>query len=124
MRVGIVGSRRRNTAYDRWLVFDLVAWCIRQYGCPVIVSGGCPTGADFFAKQAARFYQLELKEHLPQWGPQPLSYREVRDRFYARNSLIAEDSDVLYALTVRGSPGGTDNTCDCMGFLGKPFYEI
>jgi hypothetical protein len=56
VKIAIVGSRRRNTLFDRELVVGIVMNA-RDRG-DVIVSGACRTGADNFAKQVCDMYKL------------------------------------------------------------------
>lgn len=109
MRVGVVGSRRRNSEGDRRLVFSL----LHDYVGPrplVVVSGGCKTGADRFAREWCELTSTKLVEHLPNMDPKPHSRIDAINRYYARNKLIAADCDVLIALVARNRTGGTENT--------------
>ena len=107
MRIGIVGSRRRAAKKDRALVFDIVQ---NAPSGAVIVSGGCPTGADAFAEMAADEYGHEMVIHLPEPVPADSPRWVWSKAFYARNQIVAEDVDVLYALVARNRKGGTEST--------------
>lgn len=50
-RVGIIGSRRRNTHQDKLTVEAALIPHIKK--CCKLVSGGCPKGADSFAEEFA-----------------------------------------------------------------------
>ena len=111
LRVGIVGSRRRNSLYDRSIVFGLIETLVQQnpHRRLVIVSGACPKGADSFAAESARSHGLGLVEYpVP-----PVKYGskwEFRQAAFSRNRLIAEDSHVGFALVSEDRTGGTENT--------------
>lgn len=125
MKIGIVGSRRRNTDRDRRYVFELVEYLIKTYDDElVLVSGGCPDGADGFAEQAADFYGVSMLVHYPAKWPKASTYGEATSRFYARNLKIAKDSDILYALAATDRTGGTENTIGYMKKLGKVVWII
>lgn len=119
--VGIVGSRRRDTQKDYELCerafLDVVkdVPTIRQHFR--IVSGGCPQGGDRFAEMISNKFCLEsivihwpdkskldpvkMKQN-PRWA-----YAEIN---YARNTLIAQDSDILIAVVAPDRKGGTEDT--------------
>lgn len=125
MKIGIVGSRRRVSTVDRQLVFDLVKEMIAKYGDElVIVSGGCPQGADSFAEQAADYFGVSMLVHYPMKEPKAGSYQEATKRFYARNKKIARDSDELYALVMPDRTGGSENTIRYMLEFWKPVIIV
>jgi len=103
MRIGIVGSRRWK---NRGAVEDLIA---AFPAGTVIVSGGC-MGVDTWAASAARDHGLEVIEHLPDLPPTGSPRWEFTQAYHARNRLIAEDVDVLYAFVAQNRRGGTENT--------------
>lgn len=125
-KIGIVGSRKRSTLVDRQIVFDIVAASIEHYGREniEIVSGACPKGADHFAAEAARFYGVKLVEFPVPTDP-PIKHRgDFRERAYARNKLIAEYSDVLFALVHSSRVGGTENTISHAYALEKKVFLV
>ncbi len=103
MRIGIVGSRRWK---DQGAVEDLIAAFPTG---TVIVSGGC-RGVDTWAVEAARDHGFEVVEYLPDLPPAGSSRWEFTQAYHARNRLIAEDVDVLYAFVMQDRRGGTENT--------------
>ena len=103
MKVGIVGSRRRN---DRELVETLVNELPEG---TVIISGGC-RGVDTWAADAARRRGLEVVEFLPDLPPSGSPHWEFARAYHARNKQIAENSDVIYAFVAPDRKGGTENT--------------
>jgi len=123
LRVGIVGSRRRATLFDRKIVHRLVEWLVRDVSQIVIVSGGCPIGADAFAEEAAKLYGLPTKIF-------PIDKTGVSTKWqfttkaYERNAKIAENSEKLYALISDDRTGGTENTIKHALELGKPVYLV
>lgn len=113
LHVGIVGSRRRDSRADRELVFDIVAklYYFSTNGVDVrVVSGGCRSGADSFAKQACDALGLPITEHLTRIPTGAPYWRAVRELF-DRNTLVARDSlDLLVALVAPDRTGGTEDT--------------
>lgn len=119
MKIGIVGSRRRDTKEDYDLVEAafLAEWHIleKRPGI-VIVSGGCPKGGDKFAESIAAKYDFPIIIHYPdksKLDPVKMS-RNIRWAYaeinYARNTIIAKDSDVLIACVSSDRKGGTEDT--------------
>lgn len=106
MRVAIVGSRAYQPLELMERVLDHL---MRKYDSLTIVSGGEPTGVDALAASMARNRGLDVTEHLPK--------RRVREEFFARNTLIANDCDMLIALYADGplSPGTTDTVMKASG---------
>lgn len=109
-RVGIVGSRRRATLADFKIVCDVINKEIQEHGEIVIVSGGCPRGADSFAEQIADALHLRKDIRRVQTHPPASTRWEFTQRAYARNREIAEISDIVYALVSHDRTGGTENT--------------
>lgn len=123
MNVGIVGSRRRNKLIDKIALERQLRKLIRRYGKEsiVVVSGGCPLGADRFAEELVEEYGL----------PEPIIHRPDRSKleadtrwaytkmFHARNTDIARDSDILIALTRPERKGGTEDTVRKFIKMGK-----
>lgn len=90
-----------------------------------VVSGMCQAGADIFAEECVKITQTsKLKigfEGFPIQSDIPFEDRyEFTRRAYARNHLIAEHSDVLFALVAPDRTGGTENTIEHARALGKP----
>lgn len=111
MRVGIIGSRRRNSENDRNLVFELVRDLKVLFGTTlVVVSGGCRKGADQFTKEACFEYDVSLVEHLPVYDPPPADKYEATRRLYARNTLVAGDVRIMFALPAEDRTGGSEDT--------------
>lgn len=114
--IGIVGSRRRNSPTDFELVKSVL---LKVYKVgDGIVSGGCPEGADSFAATLAYELQIALYEWLPDeskidqklmaMGLKRAAWAQI---CYARNTLIARDSDVLIACVAEDRKGGgTEDT--------------
>ncbi len=108
--IGIVGSRRRNTANN--MVELLVAFDRIFVPGDSIVSGGCPKGADNFAEHIAKARGIPIVIHHPDWS-------KGRWAGLARNTLIAEDCDVLLAMPSATRTGGTEDTIKKAEQLGK-----
>lgn len=116
--IGIVGSRRRNSFEDNDLVIDTLE-SIYDDG-DVMVSGGCKQGADSFAKDIHLNTNgaVALIEFLPDSQKREflISEKRVPPRAahaivnYERNTLIAEQSDILIACVAPDRKGGTEDT--------------
>ena len=120
MRVGIVGSRRRNSSGDRAQVEIMIDVVAKEYGDDlVIVSGGCQKGADKFAASYCNEMDIKLVEHLPDVA-NVKDYGDRVQRYYARNRKIAQDSDFIVAFVALDRTGGTENTIKHAKELGKP----
>ena len=132
MKVGIVGSRRWT---DRRKIFDFVGLCKNEFGEDLeIVSGGCPDGADRYAKEAALKLGVKYVEFPPLHKPwnaycpeaaylynQPYHVRY----FFMRNKQIAERADKIVAfIPSNHTSNGTNNTLDWAKKLGKPSIII
>jgi predicted Rossmann fold nucleotide-binding protein DprA/Smf involved in DNA uptake len=124
IRIGIVGSRRRNSFSDRKIVTDIIRKAIDKYGREnvTIVSGGCEKGADAFAKSVTSIYQVNYQEHPIPRDPPVKHLGEFTERAYARNRKIAEDCDVLFALAHPDRTGGTENTISHALELGRRVF--
>jgi len=114
--IGIVGSRRRDG------IDDLKA-CYRQF-CDVyedgdtIVSGGCPKGGDRFAEWIAKQRGLSITIHFPNWK------KYGRGAGFKRNTLIANDCDILIAVVAPDRKGGTEDTIKKCVAQGKKVYLV
>lgn len=108
MKLGIVGSRKRDAQEDYFLLIKRV----KELQPDMIISGGCSRGADKFAEQIARRLDILITIHYPKIGEKVKSYNYWKyvDACYARNKLIAEESDKLIALVAVNRKGGTENT--------------
>lgn len=100
--IGIIGSRRRNEELD----YQCVVHAFTQIydDNDRIVSGGCPQGGDRFAEVIAQTLGSPILIFYPNW-----------DKFgkfagFKRNSLIAENADVLIACVAGDRKGGTEDT--------------
>lgn len=110
--IGIVGSRRRDTDVDFRICRNQFL-AIYEVG-DQIVSGGCPHGADRFADILARAMGITITIHYANWnGP------DDKKAGFVRNSLIAQDCDVLIALVAPDRTGGTEDTIRKAIALGK-----
>lgn len=92
----------------------------------IVVSGGCPRGADRFAEQAAHVLGLEMLIHpVVKLGDAPVAHKgDFRRRAFERNGLIARDSDVLFALVSPCRTGGTEDTVSKALELGKRVFIV
>lgn len=123
MRVGIVGSRRRNTLADRQMILDLVRDLKEKFGeSLVLVSGGCKTGADHYAEEAAVLHGVPIVLH-PVKGKFDTRWQFAQAAF-ARNEDIVKDSDVVFAQVASDRKGGTENTLGHCVTHKKPRWLI
>ena len=100
--IGIIGSRRRNSEED---FKQLEAKFLEIYeDVDAIVSGGCATGGDRYAEILAKKYQVTIKIYYAQWD------KIGKGAGFARNTLIARDSDVLISLCASDRTGGAEDT--------------
>jgi len=109
--IGIVGSRRRNSAEDYLLVLEAFLKIYKPWD--IIVSGGCPKGADNFAEQIATAYKISIVIHRAEWD----KYGKAAG--FKRNTYIAQDADVLIACVASDRKGGTEDTIKKYVKLGK-----
>jgi len=102
--IGIVGSRRRNTIEDLKKVEDAF---LRIYeDGDMIVSGGCPQGADKFAEMLAKKHQVPITIHYAKWN------KLGKAAGFIRNGDIVEDADMLIACVAEDRTGGTEDTIE------------
>ena len=118
MKVAIVGSRRyENKRKIKEFIFKLK----NQYGDDtIIVSGGCKTGADKYAKKYALELGLQYEEYPPFHEVHNLYCTMPESRygkpysvknFHARNKIIAGTSDIVVAFIPEdGLSDGTFST--------------
>jgi len=111
--IGIVGSRRRNTPQDKLALLEEFKK-IYENG-DKICSGGCKQGGDRFAEEIAKTLGLTEENggliiHRPRKVPKGSPYWVHVEAFHDRNSLIAEECDILLAVVADDRKGGADNT--------------
>lgn len=122
---GIVGSRRRKSLQDRRIVFNLVELLLGRCGSNlIIVSGGCPDGADAFAEEAAKLFGVKT-------DISPIDKEGIKNRWdftkkaYARNRVVAERSKSgLFCLVAEDRKGGTENTIEHALELKTPVFLV
>jgi len=100
--IGIVGARARNSAKDFKACFEAFHEVYEKGDR--IVSGGCPRGGDLFAESIAKKLGITITIHYPDWDGLGNSAG------FARNTLIAEECDILIAVVVKHRKGGTEDT--------------
>ena len=132
MKVGIVGSRRYE---NKKKIKDFIFKIKQQYGeNTIIVSGGCKTGADRYAKKYALELGLQYEEYPPfhevhnlycalpeSRYDKPFSMRN----FFARNKIIAGTVDFLVGFIPEGvDANGTMNTIEYIKKMKKKYIII
>ncbi len=84
------------------------------------VSGGCKQGADHMAEELAEKYNIPIIIHYPDKSQMKDDSRnEYVKQLFARNTLVARDSDVLIALVAKDRKGGTEDTLKKFKAMGK-----
>lgn len=91
MKVGIIGSRRRNTEEDLYLITQAFLKLKVEYPDITIVSGGCPKGGDRFAEIIACLEKIPIKIYYADWS------NLGKCAGFIRNEDIARESDILIA---------------------------
>ena len=136
MKIGIVGSRKRNSGKDLRILEEKFVEILREHYLNIdfqgnnlkkvlkdltIVSGDCDEGGDFFAKYLSSIYRCALDEKKikhPQTGEEMdfknhrwFDYYTMVRIFYKRNEeIVKEPLDYLIALVTPNRKGGTENT--------------
>tara|TARA_Y100000004_G_scaffold152732_1_gene176008 strand:+ start:1374 stop:1775 length:402 start_codon:yes stop_codon:yes gene_type:complete len=127
MKIAIVGSRRYE---NKRKIKDFIFKLKQKYGeKTTIVSGGCKTGADKYAKKYALELGLQYEEYPPFHEvhnlyctlPKSRYGREFNMRnFFARNKIIAGTSDFIAAFIPEGvEANGTMNVLEYAEKLNK-----
>lgn len=115
-KIGIVGSRRRDNSWDYKECFDVFNE-VYKHG-DMLVSGGCPKGGDAFAIRIARAKGLSITIHYPDWEG------KGKSAGFQRNTLIANDCDVLIAVVAADRKGGTEDTIVKCNNQNKQVYLV
>lgn len=101
--IGIVGTRRRTSiTNDYKLILDAFK-SVYEDG-DIICSGGCPEGADSFAKQLHKNGRIPYLEFPANWE------KHGKAAGFIRNTDIAKWSHVLIACVAEDRTGGTEDT--------------
>lgn len=128
LRVGVVGARKRDTEEDKQIIREALRHLMGKDVCLHLVSGGCARGADRFAEELAEEMALGISIHYPDRAQMKDNSRiEYAKACYARNTLIAEECDMLIALPAYdhiGPIGGTADTMKKVDKLGKPVVAL
>ena len=114
--IGIVGSRRRDTPNDQRLIEEKFTELYEPGDR--IVSGGCPVGADAFAEVLAKNCGTTITIHYPDWNGKGRAAGPIR------NTLIADDCDVLIAAVAPDRTGGTEDTVKKCEKRGKEVHLV
>lgn len=124
IKVGIVGSRSRSSLRDKKIIKDAIERQLGRGRKLHVVSGGC-RGPDRFAEEIAKELGLGMSTHPVDVSDDPsgLPVWVFAQRAYARNTLIAEECDVLIACWDKVS-GGTKDTINKVSKLGKPVIIV
>jgi hypothetical protein len=104
-KIGIIGTRRRNTRADYNLV-KISFFEIYKKG-DWIVSGGCPKGGDAFAEKIYRDYRIPILLFPAKWYENGVYNPKAG---FERNTDIALLSDIIIACVAYDRKGGTEDT--------------
>lgn len=121
MKLGIVGSREFSGYSKLKAVVDTFLYM----GIDCIVSGGA-VGADSLGEQYAMDNNLKFICHLPAHkiksknSYHPSNYHP--SNFFARNTLIAKDSDMVIGFVNDVKSNGTWDTLSKAARMGKQVY--
>jgi len=111
-KIGIIGTRRRNTRTDFIDVKDAF-FSVYEDG-DWIVSGGCPKGGDAFAEKIAKDFGIPILIFEARWNHEWKEGKFIRKynkaAGFIRNTPIAEHSDILISCVHPDRTGGTENT--------------
>lgn len=98
-RVGIVGSEGAKFTIETMKLAERHIELLIE-DADEVVSGGCHLGGiDLWAAQAGRAYGIKVTEFLPKTQRWSGGYKE-------RNTLIAENSDEVWCITLKELPLG------------------
>lgn len=112
--IGIIGTRSRDT-HDDLLKVEYAFLQVYEEG-DMICSGGCPEGGDRFAEIIADEYGIPIKIHKPDKSKLDPEKMKINPRWayaeinYARNTLVAQDSNIIIACVAENRKGGTEDT--------------
>jgi hypothetical protein len=125
IKCGVVGARVRDTEQDKDKIRKILIGQIKKGRQLHLVSGGCPKGADRFAEELAEELKLPISIHAIDLSglDDPVTKWKFTERAYARNTLIANECDILIALPryENGFPvGGTSDTINKVVLQNKP----
>lgn len=104
-RIIIIGSRRRNSD-DDFLDVEICFLCHYVKG-DIIISGGCPKGGDHFAEIISAKYNITMVVWEAEWNKDG-QYR--RWAGFERNTIVANNGDVVIACVAPDRTGGTEDT--------------
>ena len=115
MKIGIVGSRRRDTKEDQEAVESALNTLLTAYpeAQPWIISGGCPKGGDRFAEIIAKKHGYLITIFHANWQ------LYGRGAGFIRNTDIAKTCDFLIACVAPDRKGGTEDTIKKAERFGK-----
>lgn len=102
MKIGIIGSRRRDSDKDFKKVND--SFLVHFFEGDEIISGGCPKGGDRFAEKLAELYKVPITIYKADWK------KYGKKAGFLRNTDIARESDILIACVSEDRTGGTEDT--------------
>lgn len=101
-RIIIIGSRKRDSEDD---FFEVVDAFLKIYeGHDIIISGGCPKGADRFAERISTETGVPIVIFPANWE------KFGKAAGFIRNTDIARNGDVVIACVAPDRKGGTEDT--------------
>jgi len=115
-KIGIVGSRRRDSEADLQLTSSAFNKIYRSGDS--IISGGCSRGGDRFAEVIARRRGLMITIYHADWNT------KGKAAGFIRNQDIADNCDILIAVVAEDRTGGTEDTIVKAEKLGRKIILI
>lgn len=104
-RIIIIGSRRRNEPED-FLIVEQELFRVYEEG-DLLVSGGCSKGGDRFAEELSAKHNIWMVDWPAEWNKDG-QYR--RWAGFERNTIIANNGDIVIACVASDRTGGTEDT--------------
>lgn len=101
-KIGIIGSRRRDTEKDYQMVLNKFKELYQEGD--IIISGGCYKGGDRFAEKIAKENTTPITIYYANWN------KYGKGAGFLRNTDIARESDILIACVSQDRIGGTEDT--------------
>jgi len=98
-KLAVVGSRDYED-------YEYLKQVLDKHQPKAIISGGCPTGADFLADKYAKERGLSILIHYPDW-------KLGKSAGFKRNTKIVNSCEELVAFWIHRSPGTKDSIDKC-----------
>lgn len=126
LKLGVVGSRRRSSIKDKKILKEFIRLAKEKFQDLILISGGCKQGADKFAEEIALEFNLPIKIYYPDISKLPKNPKryDFTKINYERNTLIANECEVLIALVADNRLGGTEHVILEVSKLNKKVITL